>query len=94
MNRFAPLLLLLILVPGAQAAPGPRDIAAYVERRKACNHWAGEEGYDKARMAEINRAVAQQNCLALDADEKKLLRRYRHAPARLKQIRAAKDALL
>ena len=91
MIRFASLLLLLSLAPALAA---PHDIAAYIGRRKACNHWAGEEPYDKARAAEINKAVTKLKCGALDADEKVLLRRYRHAPSRLKQIRAAKDALL
>lgn len=91
MIRFVPLLLLFTVAPALAA---PRDIAVYVDRRKACNHWAGEEPYDKARAAEINKAVAKLKCDALDGEEKVLLRRYRHSPARLKTIRAAKDALL
>src|SRR5262245_51768937 len=96
--RFIPLALLLTMgaalyVPAAAAAWTPPDIAAYAERRKGCNHFGGEEGYDKARRDQINRAVAQLNCNALDADEKALLRRYRSTPALLQQIRAAKDAL-
>lgn len=88
------LLLFLLIAPAALAAWVPQDIAAYADRRKQCNHWGGEEGYDKARTAEINRAVAKLNCIALDADEKLLLRRYRSSPVLLKQIRTAKDALL
>jgi len=38
--------------------------------------------------------VAKLNCRAIEDDEKALLRRYRHAPAQLQQIRAAKNALL
>jgi hypothetical protein len=93
MKRFIAAALLL-LAPAARAAWSPPDIAAYVERREACNHWGGEEPYDKARLAEINRAVAKLNCGALDTDEKALLRRYRSTPALGKRIRAAKDALL
>jgi hypothetical protein len=92
MKRFIPLAALLLLM-GA-AAWTPPDIAAYVERRKGCNHFGGEEPYDKARLAEINRAVAKLNCNALETDEKALLRRYRSTPVFLQQIRAAKDALL
>lgn len=93
MIQFIPLFALLLTVT-AEAAWTPPDIAAYVERRKGCNHFGGEEPYDKARGEEINRAVAKLNCGVLDGDEKALLRRYRHAPAQLQQIRAAKDALL
>jgi hypothetical protein len=93
MKRFVALALLL-MTGTVQAAWTPPDIAAYVRRRMQCNHWAGEEPYDKARLGEINRAVAKLNCRALDADETALRRRYRHAPAQLGQIRAARDALL
>jgi len=95
MGRFIPSgLLALLLTSVVAAAWTPPDIAAYVERRKGCNHFGGEEPYDKARREEINRAVAKLSCNALDGDEKALLRRYRHAPAQLQQIRAAKDTLL
>lgn len=95
MKTASPLLaLFLLLSPAAMAAWVPQDIVAYAGRRKQCNHWGGEEGYDKARAAEINRAVAKLNCNALDDDEKLLLRRYRSSPGLLKQIKTAKDALL
>jgi hypothetical protein len=95
MKRFIPLGLFALTLTGAAAAVWtPPDIAAYVERRKGCNHFGGEEGYDKARREEINRAVSKLNCNAIDGDEKALLRRYRHAPPQLQQIHAAKDALL
>ena len=93
MKRFITAALLL-LAPAARAAWIPSDIAAYVERRKACNHWGGEEPYDKARLAQINRAVAKLNCDALDADEKALLRRYRSTRILLDHIRAARGLLL
>lgn len=93
MKRFMAVALLL-LAPAAQAVWVPSDIAAYIERRKVCNHWGGEEPYDKPRAAEINRAMAKLRCGALDTDEKVLLRRYRSTPALLTRIRAAKDALL
>ena len=85
---------LLLLAAAAQAAWVPSDIAAYIERRKACNHWGGEEPYGKARATEINRAMMKLNCGGLDADERMLLRRYRSTSAFLTRIRAAKDALL
>ena len=82
---------LLLVPPAAAAAWTPPDIALYVQRRAQCNHWSGEEPYDKARAAEINRAVAKFACNTLDADEKRLLRRYRSTPALLKRIREARE---
>ena len=88
------LVFALLLVPVAAAAAWtPPDIATYVQRRAGCNHWGGEEPYDKARHDEINRAVAKLSCNTLDDDEKALLRRYRSTPALLQRIRAARDAL-
>ncbi|MBV9548943.1 MAG: hypothetical protein JO256_04645 [Alphaproteobacteria bacterium] len=87
-------LALLVWAGAAQAAWMPSDISAYVTRRKGCNHWSGEEPYDKARAAQISRAVTKLNCRVLDAEEKTLLHRYRHAAPQLKQIRAARGALL
>jgi len=82
-----------LIVP-ALAADLPRDVAAYIDRREGCNHWAGEEGYDAARRAEINRNVAALKCDRLDRDEARLLHRYRHHLAIRGRIHAAHDALL
>ena len=81
---------LLVVLDGAQAASMPRDVARYVDRREGCNHWAGEEGYDAARRAEINKVIADLRCTALDRDERVLRHRYRHNPAALRQIRKAR----
>jgi len=75
----------------AQAAT-PRDVADYAGRREGCNHWAGEEGYDADRRAEINKAIADLKCTALDRDERRLRHRYRHNPEALQQIKKARVA--
>jgi hypothetical protein len=72
----------------------PQNVARYIDRREGCNHWAGEEGYDAARRAEINRNIAALKCDRLDRDEQRLLHRYRHHPAIRDRIHAAHDALL
>jgi hypothetical protein len=94
MKRFALALVAAACLCPPAAAWTPPDIAAYAARRARCNHWGGEEPYDKARAAEIRRAVAKLDCGTLDADEKRLLARYRSTPAYLRQIRAARNALL
>ena len=89
MIRRTALLLLLLTLP---AAAFPSDVASYVDRREGCNHWAGEEGYDAARRAEINKAIDDLRCTALNRDEKALRHRYRHNPAVLDEIKKARDA--
>jgi hypothetical protein len=91
-------LFLLALLCGALAACSeanpPADVAGYVMRRAGCNHWAGEEGYDAARRAEINREEAALRCSQIDGDEAALTKRYGGRPQILRQIRAARQAML
>jgi hypothetical protein len=88
--------LLVLLIASTLAAPVlaaalPHAASAYIDRREDCNHWAGEEGYDAARRAEINKAIADLKCTALGRDEKALRHRYRHNPAVLLAIKKARD---
>jgi hypothetical protein len=91
--KWAALLMLLSVASSAWAAGSvPRDVARYIERRMMCNHWAGEEGYDAARRAQINKAVRDLRCTALARDERVLRQRHRHNPTALRQIKAAREA--
>ncbi len=87
MRALGVLLMTLALISPALAAP--RDVARYIDRRDGCNHWAGEEGYDAARRAEINKAIDDLRCTALDRDGRVLRRRYRHNPAVLRALKKA-----
>jgi hypothetical protein len=55
----------------------PAPAAAFIRRQSDCNHWAGEEPYDKARETEIARAEARLHCDTVERDEKTLRQRYR-----------------
>lgn len=58
-------------VPAAETAtpaPAADPVAALVERAETCMHFAGEEGYDAARRAELAAAIASNRCEALPAD--------------------------
>jgi hypothetical protein len=68
----------------------PKDAAAVVKRRLGCDHWAGEEPYDKARAREIARAIKQNKCDSLERDEATTLRRYANDPKVVKAVRDAK----
>jgi hypothetical protein len=67
----------------------PKDVASVIQRRVDCNHWTGEEPYDKARARKIDRAVKQLKCDALEGDEAQLRKRYATDP---KVIKALDDA--
>jgi hypothetical protein len=69
----------------------PQDAAAVVTRRAMCNHWAGEEPYDKARAREIERAIKQNKCESLDGDEAAVRKRYANDPKVIKALKDAED---
>lgn len=69
-------------------AHAPREIGAFLERRAECEHWAGEEPYDRARTREIATAVAKLRCERIEADEARLRRRYAGRPDVLKLLRS------
>jgi len=64
--RMMPVALGLLLLAGCDAKPPAvqQDVRDFLQRRTDCNHWAGEEGYDAARRAEINAAYAKLRCAA------------------------------
>jgi hypothetical protein len=86
------LAILVLMAAGCDASPPSvqQDVRDFLKRRQDCQHWAGEEGYDAARRAEINAAYAKLRCAALDADEDALKRRYNGNPALVRALDAAK----
>ena len=68
----------------------PRDAAAVVNRRLQCDHWAGEEPYDRARAREIARATRRNKCGSLERDEAATLKRYAGDPRVVKAVKDAK----
>ena len=82
--RIIPLAMTLLMLAGCDKPPAPsqkpaappQEVRDFVQRRTDCNHWAGEEGYDAARRAEINAAYAKLRCAALEADAAALKARY------------------
>lgn len=67
----------------------PPDVIDFVERYGGCNHWGGEEGYNEERRKEIEDGAMRLRCDRLDADEKRLRRRYAHRPRILRIISLA-----
>ncbi len=75
----------------AALAKAPREIGVFLERRAECEHWGGEEPYDKARLAEITRAVRKLRCDRLEAEQRALLRKYAGRPAVVRLLEAETD---
>lgn len=55
-------------------AAAPPQVRAFIERRRACNHWAGEEPYDEDRARQIRSAVRKLRCHAIERDGERLRR--------------------
>ncbi|KQQ18512.1 hypothetical protein ASF53_24330 [Methylobacterium sp. Leaf123] len=70
----------------------PAEVVTYLERRRGCNHWSGEEAYDAPRGRQIAAAVERLGCDAVEADETRLRQRYGRNPAVLKALDAAAHA--
>lgn len=64
----------------------PPDVRAYVARRDACEHFAGEEAFDAARGRFIERQVRVNRCLTLDRDRRRLRLKHK-APAVRRELR-------
>ena len=67
----------------------PRDAKGIVTRIAYCNHWSGEDVYNPARAAEIQRAIKKYGCNTIDRDEVRLRKRYAGNTAVLKALDAA-----
>ncbi|MBC7755313.1 MAG: hypothetical protein H7Z20_01475 [Bdellovibrio sp.] len=68
----------------------PKSVKLFNRRQIECNHWGGEEPYDKARGLEIAAAAKKLKCDALESDEKKLLKKYKSKPSVIDSINKAK----
>lgn len=68
-----------------------KPVAALIDRIVYCNHWQGEEPYDADRAKEINNAILELRCGALDKDEASILKRYKSDSKIKDALRAAKD---
>jgi hypothetical protein len=68
----------------------PRDVAAFIERVVECNHWGGEEPYDRERADQIRKAVENARCDGLDSDERALAQKYKGSKKVFEAIEKAK----
>ena len=73
-------LILAGALAAASARPPPADVQRWLERRRSCIHFLGEEPYDAERAAFLNRAIAR-DCPGLARQLKALRRRHAGDPA-------------
>lgn len=65
----------------------PAEVLDFVSRWETCAHFGGEEPYDEDRRQEIETALSDQRCAALEADAARLETTYADQPATLAVIR-------
>ncbi|MBU1377257.1 MAG: hypothetical protein KKE02_17415 [Alphaproteobacteria bacterium] len=75
----------------AAYGPLPREVRVLIDRRLNCDHWAGEEPYDRARKREINAALRDLRCDTVEREETRLKRRYAKLPQVLKVLADSRD---
>jgi hypothetical protein len=76
---FTSAVLVMCVCTSALASDVPKEIAKFIERRESCDHWRGEDKYNKKRQAEINRAICQA-CTGTDAELKRLKQKFKDRP--------------
>jgi hypothetical protein len=64
----------------------PAEVFDYARRWAGCAHFGGEYGYDADRTAQINAALAELRCSALEADGEALKRTHADDPRTLALI--------
>jgi hypothetical protein len=76
----------------ARFGPLPKDVAAFIDRRTACNHFAGEFNGDRSqRDRDVTRTMNELRCGALERDEMRLQRRHAKLPQVLKALADTRD---
>lgn len=76
-----------------RVAAAPRRVSAFVARRAGCNHFLGEEPYDRERAAQLEKALRQLRCDRIDADQQRLRMAYAGDHAILQRLDEMKDSL-
>jgi hypothetical protein len=61
-------------------------VSRFVERAEMCEHWAGEEPYDDARRAEIDRNLNDLRCTSITRDGEALKISRRDRPEDVRRI--------
>jgi hypothetical protein len=66
----------------ARIERSPIDVASFIKRRIACNHWHGEvfpHGF-APRQHEVRHTLKRLHCKAIESDARRLRQKYRRDP--------------
>ena len=88
-SPFAVRLVKGTFVPPAPEVKPPQDIYEFLGRRDDCKHFAGEfsgEATDRVRDRQIDKTMTELRCNNVEADEKKLRKKYQGKPDMLKWL--------
>ena len=88
-SPFAVRLVKGTFVPPAPEVRPPQDIYEFLGRRDDCKHFAGEfsgEAIDRVRDRQIDKTMTELRCNNVEADEKKLRKKYQGKPDMLKWL--------
>jgi hypothetical protein len=84
---------MLVLAGAAMALSGCADptwsddaVTRFLERAEMCEHWMGEEPYDDARRAEIDRNLNDLRCTTVRRDSEALKLSRRDRPEDVRRI--------
>ena len=69
----------------------PEDVASFIPRVLECNHFGGEDAYDKAREEYLRRSVEEAGCANIGEKEMRLRQKYKNSPKVLNAIQKAKE---
>jgi hypothetical protein len=69
----------------------PEDVASWIPRMVECQHFGGEDPYDKARAEYLRKAIEEAGCAGLPEKEAFLRHKYINNPGVLNAIQKAKD---
>jgi hypothetical protein len=96
MNRCLGIVLVLMSFAAAPAfgdASGvPKEVAQFREKRDQCDHFRGEEAYDKERERFLA-AQLKKYCTGTDAQLKKLKTKYKNDRAVVKTLSGYDDRI-
>ena len=75
-----------VALSGCATSYSDTAVTRFVERAEMCAHWAGEEPYDDARRAEIDRNLNDLRCTTITRDGEALKLSRRERPEDLRRI--------
>ena len=76
----------------ARVETAPQDVATFIQRRTACNHWDGEvNGTGDGRDKMVQKERKKLRCDEVDRDEEMLRKVHRKSPALLKLLDDTKN---